>query len=127
MLRKNLTNTNGFTFVETLVAIGLLALTFMGVLTMTVTHIQTNSFSKNHTAAVQLAEEAIERKLRENFDTVSGETNNYGTIPSYPNFRRTVTITTIDTDNKRITAAVSWKILHLNSKPIVLTIRRARQ
>ena len=58
------------TFIETLIAMTILMYVISGVLTMTTIQMKTNFNQINHTKAVKLAEEALERKMRENFDVL---------------------------------------------------------
>lgn len=127
MSAKCFNNNEGFTFVEVLVAAGLLAFLVVGVLTMTTAHIKTNSFAIHHTKAVQLAEESVERFLRMDFtavQTFGTVTAAYGNIPDYPEFTRTTTSTMIDADNYRVTCTVRWKSQGVDSNPIILSIIR---
>lgn len=117
----------GFTFVETLVSVTILLIVVSGVLSMTTVSIQTNFTQINHTKAVKLAEEAIERKMREDFDSLSGEVSNFDEIPNFPTYSRNVTVTTIDIDNKQITANVTWRVRDRSGVvPITLSVRRTR-
>ncbi|MEN8154289.1 MAG: type II secretion system protein [Acidobacteriota bacterium] len=118
---------SGFTFVETLVSITILIFVISGVLTMTTVHMKTNFNQINHTKAVKLAEEAIERKMREDFDTLAGETYGFGAIENFPVYSRTVTITTIDAENKRINVSVTWQERsRAEIAPITLSVLRTR-
>lgn len=120
-------NEGGFTFIETLVSVTILLFVITGVLTMTTVSIKTNFNQINHTRAVKLAEEAVERKLRENFDTLVGETTNFGNIENFPTYSRTVTVTTIDADNKTISVSVTWRERsRAGLAPITLAVRRTR-
>lgn len=125
MLKKNSDKQKGFTFIETIVSLTILAFIFLGVLTMTAVQIQTNSFTQHHTKAVQLAEEAIERNLRMKFSNLTSGT----TTETFknPNFTRTLTLTKIDDDNFEIKASVRWISSGIVSKPIVLSIIRTRR
>ncbi|MEN8221948.1 MAG: hypothetical protein ABFR36_01710 [Acidobacteriota bacterium] len=117
----------GSTFIETLIAISILMFVLAGILSMTTIQMKTNFNQINHTRAVKLAEEALERKMRENFDTLTGETNDYDTISDFPQYSRTVSVTTIDSDNKDITVRVTWKERQRSSiQPISLNYRRTR-
>ncbi len=117
----------GFTFIETLVAVVILMIVVAGVLSMTTISIQTNFTQINHTKAVKLAEEALERKLREDFDSLTGETVNFGSIPNFPTYSRNVIVNTIDADNKQITVNVTWKIRNRSGlSPITLSVLRTR-
>ena len=117
----------GFTFIETLVSVTILLFVIAGVLTMTTVSIKTNFNQINHTRAVKLAEEAVERKLREDFDTLAGETVDFGQIDNFPTYSRTVTVNTIDVDNKTITVSVTWRERsRAGLAPITLSMRRTR-
>ncbi len=119
--------TDGFTFVETLVSITILLFVISGVMTMTTVHMKTNFNQINHTKALKLAEEAVERKMREDFDTLAGEFSDYGAIESFPVYTRTVTITNIDADNKNITVTVTWiERSRSGAGPITLSLLRTR-
>ena len=117
----------GSTFIETLIAITILMYVLSGVLTMMTVQMKTNFNQINHTRAVKLAEEALERKMREDFDTLSDETNNFDTISDFPQYSRNVRVTSIDPDNKEITVNVTWRErLRSNIQPISLSLRRTR-
>ena len=118
----------GFTFVETLVSITILLFVVAGVLSMTTISIQTNFTQINHTKAVKLAEEAVERKMREDFDSLAGETADFDEIANFPTYSRDIIITTIDADNKDITVNVTWRVRERSGvAPITLSVRRTRQ
>ncbi len=126
-LIKNISGQNGSTFIETLIAMTILAYVLSGVLTMTTIQMKTNFNQINHTKAVKLAEEALERKMRENFDTLSGETHDFDTIESFSQYSRTIRITTIDPDNKKINVSVTWQERDRSGlQPITLSFRRTR-
>jgi len=126
-VNSKLVKEKGFTFIETLVSVTILLFAIAGVMTMTTISIKTNFNQINKTKAVKLAEEAIERKLREDFDTLSGETSTEGELENFPTFTRSVTINTIDLDNKTITAYVTWTAReNSGGPPITLTVMRTR-
>jgi prepilin-type N-terminal cleavage/methylation domain-containing protein len=127
MSAKCFNKQKGFTFVEVLVAAGLLAFLVVGVLTMTTAHIKTNSFAIHHTKAVQLAEEQVERLLRMDFSgvqTFGTVSEALGSIPNYPEFTRTTSAVMINADNYRITSSVRWRSQGVDSNPITLSIIR---
>lgn len=128
-MKKILNNKKGFTFVETLVSVTILSFVIIGVLTMTTVHIKMNSFALHHTKAVQLAEEGVEILLRLDSSLLPGyytpgQTEGFGTITKYPDFSRTITVSQIDMDNYTITSSVIWRSQKINSKPLILSIRR---
>lgn len=117
----------GFTFVETIVSVTILLIVVAGVLSMTTISIQTNFTQINHTKAVKLAEEAVERKMREDFDSLTGEISDFDEIANFPTYSRTITVNTIDADNKQITANVTWFVRNRSGlPPITLSVRRTR-
>jgi prepilin-type N-terminal cleavage/methylation domain-containing protein len=132
-LKRNLTKSkqNGFSFIEVLISVTILALVIVGVLTMTTVHIKTNNFALHHTKAVQLAEEGVERMMRMDFDTVfalngSPQVEAYDTIPKYAEFTRTISVTQVDMDNVTIACRVRWKTQGLNSNPVTMQVFRTK-
>ena len=126
-LIKNISGQSGSTFIETLIAMTILMYVISGVLTMTTIQMKTNFNQINHTKAVKLAEEALERKMRENFDTLSDETHDFETIENFSQYSRTISITTIDPDNKEINVNVTWRERDRSGlQPITLSYRRTR-
>jgi len=124
---KNLSGAKGSTFIETLIAISILMYVLAGILSMTTIQMKTNFTQINHTRAVKLAEEGLERKMREDFDTLTGESNDFDTISDFPQYSRTIRVTTIDPDNKEITVNVTWKERDRSGiQPISLNYRRTR-
>ncbi len=124
---KNNQIERGFSFIETLISVFILLIVVSGILTMTTISIETNFKQINHTKAVKLAEEGIEKKLRENFDSITGEISDFGSIPNFPTYSRTITVNTIDVDNKAIEVSVTWRVRDRSGlKPITLSVRRTR-
>lgn len=127
MSAKYFNKLSGFSFIEVLVAAGIMALLIVGVMTMTTAHIKTNSFAIHHTKATQLAEESVERLMRVEFavlQTFSSTVENFGQIENYPDYARTINVTVIDAENCRITAEVRWRSQGVNSRPIRLSVIR---
>lgn len=142
-MKKNSFKTNsqkGYSFIEVLISVSILALVIVGVLTMTTVHIKTNSFALHHTKAVQLAEEAVERLMRIDFtqlktmaDAGTNQVEAYGTIDKYPDFTRTVSVGAPPAwiglpaaNNCLITAHVRWRSLGRNSMPVTLSVLRTK-
>lgn len=124
---KNISGQSGSTFIETLIAMTIFAYVLSGVLTMTTIQMKTNFNQINHTKAVKLAEEALERKMREDFDTLTDETHAFETIENFSQYSRTISITTIDPDNKEISVSVTWQERDRSGlQPITLRYRRTR-
>lgn len=117
----------GSTFVETLIAMTILMYVISGVLTMTTIQMKTNFNQINHTRAVKLAEEALERKMREDFDSLADEAHSFETIADFSQYSRTVSITTIDPDIKEIVVNVTWRERdRADVAPVSLRFRRTR-
>lgn len=127
MTQHTSTNNNGFTFIEVLVSVSIMAFIVIGVMSMTSVHIQTNAVALYKTKATQLAEESIERFLRVDFTTLAAGIvkENLGTIDNFSYFARRETISFIDVDNYRMTVRVTWRDFVNN--PTVLSIVRTRQ
>ena len=130
----------GYSFIEVLISVSILALVIVGVLTMTTVHIKTNSFALHHTKAVQLAEESVERLMRIDFNQLAGlvgsdQVEAYGTMDKYPDFTRTVSVAAPPAwtglpnngNNYLITARVRWRSLGRNSMPVTLSVVRTKQ
>ena len=127
LLINNRAGRNGSTFIETLIAMTILMFVLSGVLTMTTIQMKTNFNQINHTKAVKLAEEALERKMREDFDTLTEETHSFETIANFSQYSRTISITTIDADNKEISVSVTWRERDRSGlQPISLSFIRTR-
>ena len=128
---KKKRRSRGFTFVEVLVSVALLAFVIMGVVTMTTMHVKSNFYTVQHTKAVQLAETAIEELLRLDFNQLSaGETTeDFGDIDGYAYYTRTVRVAFMDVDNANLTAEVNWmfRAKKEDLPPITLTVRRTRE
>ena len=118
---------DGSTFIETLIAVTILMYVIAGVLSMTTVQLKTNFNQINHTRAVKLAEEGLERKMREDFDTMAGESQDFDTIAEFPQYSRTIRVTTLDPDNKEIVVNVTWQERsRAGIDPIQLRFRRTR-
>ena len=113
---------------EVLMAITLFTLLVLGVLTMTTMGIRTNSWAQHHTKAMQLAESGLELLRRVNYNTelntFDGVVNDYGTIPNYPEFRRSFQVT-YGLDISTLQVTITWRTQGAVSFPVVLTTRRA--
>lgn len=128
MSKKPLNNQHGFSLMEVLMAISLFTLLVVGVLTMTTMGIRTNSWAQHHTKAVQLAESGLELLRRVDYDTqlsaFDGVVNDYGTIPQYPEYRRSFQVT-YATDISTLRVTITWRTQGAVSFPVVLTTQRA--
>ncbi len=124
--RKN----DGFTFVETLVSVSILAFVIVGVVLMSAAHIRSNSFTSHHTRSVQLAEDGLEwlRRLDYNSELINanGRVDNFGDIVRYPDFRRAYTVTW-GAELSTLQVSVTWRSRGRDAAPVVLTSMRTLQ
>ncbi len=128
VLKKTLNDNRAFSLLEVLVAITIFTFLVIGVLTMTTMGIRTNSWTKHHTKAVQLAESGLELMRRVNYTTqlaaFDGVVNDYGTLPQYLEYRRTFQVDyAADISTLRVT--VTWRTQGATSFPVVLATERA--
>lgn len=65
----------GFTIIEVLVAVVVVALGFMAAASMVISSTRSTGFSKSRTAALYLAESKLEQLAREKYADVTGEPN----------------------------------------------------
>ncbi len=111
----------GFTLVETLVAVSIFSLSILGLMSILASGVSNTNYAKQKMTASYLAQEGIEhaRNIRDThvlYDASSGWDNfkNDSNVTSYPspsdysNFTRAITLTTINTDEVKITSTVSW-------------------
>lgn len=113
---------NGFTLVETLVAISIFTMSILGLMSVLASGISNTTYAKQKMVASYLAQEGIEhaRNIRDNhvlYDTSSGWNNfkndtnvtNYPSPNDYSSFIRTITISTVRTNEVKIISKVEWK------------------
>ncbi len=114
MTMKNLRNKKGFTLLEILVAITLLAVALLGMAGLTAAVMQGNTLSNRLTVASTLAQDRLEDLTKLGYGNTAvvdtTVTENYNTIPNFPFYKR---VTTTDVDNpaagmKTVTVAVFW-------------------
>jgi Tfp pilus assembly protein PilV len=111
---------NGFTLVETLVAVSIFTMSILGLLIVLSGGISDTSYAKKKIIASYLAQEGIEyaRNMRDtavlyNATSPQGGWNNFKSANvSYPsndsNFIRNVSMTPVNADEVRISSDVSW-------------------
>lgn len=103
----------GFTLLEVLMAMTVMAVGLLGVSTMLAQTTQQQSVSANRTSATTLAREQLEQIKRAAYADVTAANyppEAYGTIVGFERFQRTVTIA-IDTplpNTKTVTVTVTW-------------------
>ena len=114
---------NGFTLVETLVAISIFSMTIVTMMSVLASGIADTTYAKQKTIAEYLAQEGIEyvRNMRDTsvlynvsgsqagWDAFKAATKTYPiTNPDFTGFTRTISMTPITLDEVRIFSTVSW-------------------
>lgn len=104
----------GFTLIEVLIALMMLAVVFLGLSALTIAVSTGLSSSHTVTTAITLAQDRIEEIKNGGYAQATAAnypTEDYHTIPGYPQFRRTVTITTDSPipNVKTVKVTVSWQ------------------
>jgi len=106
----NLQTKKGFTLIEVLVAMLVLAIGLLGLATLATTVINGNAFSNEMTTATTLAQEKLEDIQGQGYASVSSTNENYGSITSYSAYKRVASVATDSpaTGMKTVTVTVSW-------------------
>jgi prepilin-type N-terminal cleavage/methylation domain-containing protein len=102
----------GFTLIEVMIGMVILTIVSLGLMSLTVSTIRGNAFSRRMTTASTLAQDQIEQVKRlgyANANTAVG-TENYGSIADFPGFKRVTVIEsdTPTTNVRTVTVTVSW-------------------
>ena len=103
-------NKKGFTLIEVLVGLVLLAVGLLAIAGMQITSVKSNSFSNSMTQASILAQDRLEalRNLAFGHEDLGAGTHNEGVIPG-TSFTRQYTVAVIPGTNMlNITVTVSW-------------------
>ncbi len=111
-------SSNGFTLVEALTSILILALVWVAVAGSIISYKYIASYSKHKVQAVFVAQRILEEKRRQTFSTLANQ--NYGavSIDTRGTFNTSaddlmgtaaVTVTNIDTYRKKVLVQVSWQ------------------
>lgn len=121
---SRLAGPGGFTILEVLVAMTILAIILLGVAQMQASAIRYNTMGRDLTSAITWAQCTMERIMAARFAQVVAA--NYPPIgvggdPNYPQFSRVVTITP-GTDMANVQVTVSWAGLAARSYTIQSTI-----
>jgi prepilin-type N-terminal cleavage/methylation domain-containing protein len=102
---------DGFSFIELLIAISLMAVLVIGVLSMNSAYVKYNRSNKFYATGVQLAENGIETCMRMTYANLAGlsTSQGFGQIPGFPNFARTVAVSNFSDTTCTIRARVAWR------------------
>jgi Tfp pilus assembly protein PilV len=112
---------NGFTLVETLVAVTIFTFAILALMSVLASGISNTNYAKQKMTASYLAQEGVEylRNIRDThvlYDGSSGWVNfesdpaaaSYPSPVDFPGFTRTVLLQAISSDEVRISSTVSW-------------------
>jgi type II secretion system protein I len=103
----------GFTLVEVLIAVMVLAVAFLAMYQMQAMAVRGNETANQVTIATMLAQDKMEEIRNTAYDNVTSinfPTENYGMVPNYPQFRREVTVTESGR-MKTVRVSVLWKVV----------------
>jgi len=117
----------GFSFIEVLLAVALLAFLVVGVLGMTSTQVSSNSYLRHHASALQLAEAGMELLNRVDYNTALAGYNGVieTAIVNYPGYQREFVVNW-GTELTALRVVVFWQKGGVNSARIVLNSQRTR-
>ncbi len=122
---------SGFTLVETIVSLALLAIITLGIMAAQAGHVRTADNSRKRTLCTNLAEQGLEKMLAMQFDDLlfldgSAEEEDYNSIPNYPFFKRITRIERVSDDLAIIQVEVFWQETEEANLPSVLKMFRTR-
>lgn len=123
----------GYSLVETLVAVTIMGIITIGIMTTQGGHVRTADSSKKRTICTSLAEQGLERMLAMRFEDLldlagSSTTEDYGTIPNFPDYKRIITVNAIAGSNDFVSIQVEafWEEAEDANSPSVLRLLRTR-
>jgi prepilin-type N-terminal cleavage/methylation domain-containing protein len=89
---------NGFTLLESIIAIFVLTIGIVGVLQMFPISIQTAKLAEMSTVASQLGQEKIEEIISQSYNSLATgtTTENYNEIPGFPAYKRVTAISCVN-------------------------------
>ncbi|MBW1698731.1 MAG: prepilin-type N-terminal cleavage/methylation domain-containing protein [Deltaproteobacteria bacterium] len=110
---------SGFTLVEVLVTMVILAIALLGMAALLAGIMQGNTYSNMVTTATTLAQEKLEEVRRIGYSGVESGEENYGDITDFPLFKRTTNVTSDSpaAGMKTVTVTVYW---NSNNKSVEL-------
>ncbi|GFO56839.1 hypothetical protein GMSM_38460 [Geomonas sp. Red276] len=118
----------GFTLLELLVSVMLLAVGFLGTFTTIWASQKAGSSSRNITQAATLGQDLMEQLLFRNYTGLRNGTYTFPTTPPYPaSFSRSYTVQqdVPGTNMKTVTVTVSWKEFNGTKTRTLTSVRRA--
>jgi type II secretion system protein I len=122
----------GFTLIEVIIAIFLLAVALLGLVSVTTTVIKGNSFSQTLTMATTLAADKMEELKTSSYDALTTEPPDYassdGTVSTAGNayYTRTATIGAVPNNMKSVSVTVTWNWMAVSHTVTLNTLRAKR-
>lgn len=105
-------NHNGFSLIEVLIALVVLSIGLMGTSKVMFSTMANNNLNRQHTRATALVQDQMERLQRGGYAALVGgtTTEDYGTIPNHPHFKRMTTVADNSpvTNLRTITVEMRW-------------------
>lgn len=102
----------GFSFIELLIAISLMAFLIVGVLSMNSAYIKFNQSNRYYSTAVQLAENGIESYMRLPYAVLfagKSDAQGFGQIPGFANYTRAITVENYTATTCTIRSRAAWR------------------
>jgi prepilin-type N-terminal cleavage/methylation domain-containing protein len=113
MKMQHIHNQHGFTLIEALVAIVVLAIGMLGSSRLTVSTITMHTANERLANASALIQDRMERLKESGYagSTTVSSTEAYGTIPQYSAYKRvtSVAVNTPEANMKTVTVTISWQ------------------
>jgi prepilin-type N-terminal cleavage/methylation domain-containing protein len=110
-MKKKMKKTLGFTLIEVLTALTILAIAMLGIIPMVVSTIRANTFGSKMSRATELAQDKLEeiRRMEFNNPDINVGTSPLETIETIYQRQYTVSLVGGNTDIKSISISVDWR------------------
>ncbi|MEK7067869.1 MAG: type II secretion system protein [Patescibacteria group bacterium] len=105
----------GFSIVEVMLAVALFMIFATGMVVAVISGLNNNQLAGEQTIANQYASEGLEAARGLGFNNVAN------TNSVFDKYSRSLVVTSIDADTKKVTSAVSWNVNSARANSVVLT------